>query len=99
MPRSTQALRISTVGIRGIVGAGLIMDFAAAFGTFLETAGPVIIGRDPRASGRMIREGVVAGLLARGHDVIDLGIVSTPVVQHAIGRLDAAGGISIDAAS
>jgi len=81
------------------VGAGLIMDFAAAFGTFLETAGPVIIGRDPRASGRMIREGVVAGLLARGHDVIDLGIVSTPVVQHAIGRLDAAGGISIDAAS
>jgi phosphomannomutase len=101
LPRSTQALRISTVGIRGIVGAGLtaghIMDFAAAFGTFLETAGPVIIGRDPRASGRMIREGVVAGLLACGHDVIDLGIVSTPVVQHAIGRLDAAGGISIGA--
>ncbi len=39
----------------------------------------------------------MAGLLACGHDVIDLGVVSTPVIQHAIRRLDAAGGISIGA--
>jgi phosphomannomutase len=45
----------------------------------------------------MIREGVVAALLACGHDVIDLGLVSTPVIQHAIRRLGAAGGISIGA--
>src|SRR5207302_1538628 len=70
---------------------------AAAFGTFLEPKRPVLIGRDPRASGLMIREGVAAALLACGHDVIDLGIVSTPVLQHAIRRLDAAGGISIGA--
>ena len=56
-----------------------------------------MLGRDPRASGVMIREGVVAGLLACGHDVIDLGIAPTPVIQHAIRRLDAAGGISIGA--
>src|SRR5260370_29872520 len=96
-----KALRISTVGIRGIVGAGItaaqVMDFAAAFGTFLDPKKAVVIGRDPRASGAMIREGVVAALLACGHDVADLGIVSTPVLQHAIRRLDAAGGISIGA--
>ena len=94
-------LRISTVGLRGIVGSGLtaahVVDFAAAFGAFLEPKGAVVIGRDPRASGVMMREGVVAALLACGHDVIDLGIVSTPVLQHAIRRFDAAGGISIGA--
>lgn len=95
------ALRISHVGLRGIVGQGLtathVMEFAAAFGTFLEPGRPVVLGRDPRLSGNMIREGVVASLLACGHDVIDLGVVSTPVVQHAIQRLDAAGGIAISA--
>ena len=99
--RSPEQLRISTVGLRGVVGTGLtsahVMDFAAAFGTLLESAAPVIIGRDPRASGIMIREGVIAALLACGHDVIDLGIVSTPVLQHSISRLEAAGGISIGA--
>jgi len=98
VPRS---LRISQVGLRGVIGAGLtathVLDFATAFGTFLESAGPVIIGRDPRASGVMIRHGVIAGLLACGHDVIDLGVVSTPIVQHAIRRLDASGGVSIGA--
>ena len=97
-PRS---LRISHVGLRGVVGSGMtaghVLDFSSAFGTFLEARGPVIIGRDPRASGAMIRHGVVAGLLACGHNVTDLGVVSTPVVQHAIRRLDAAGGISIGA--
>ena len=73
------------------------MDFAAAFGTFLVSTGPVVIGRDPRASGIMIREGVIAALLACGRDVIDLGVVSTPVLQHSISRLEAAGGISIGA--
>lgn len=96
-----EQLRISAVGLRGVVGAGLtaahVMDFGAAFGSFLEAKGPVAIGRDPRASGIMIREGVIAALLACGHDVVDLGVVSTPVVQHSINRLEAAGGISIGA--
>ena len=100
MPGS-KALRISNVGLRGVVGSGMtaahVMDFAAAFGAFVESGRPVLIGRDPRASGLMIREGVAAALLACGHDVIDLGVVSTPVLQHAIRRLDAAGGVSIGA--
>lgn len=95
-------LRISHVGLRGVVGPGgltaaHVLDFAAAFGTFLEPGGPVVIGRDPRSSGAMLREGVIAGVTACGHDVVDLGIVSTPVIQNAIRRLDAAGGISIGA--
>jgi phosphomannomutase len=96
-----RGLRISQVGLRGVVGNGLtathIVDFAAAFGTLLPERGRVIIGRDPRASGAMLREGVVAALIAGGHDVVDLGIVSTPVIQHSIRRLEAAGGISIGA--
>ncbi len=95
------ALRISHVGLRGVVGHGLtaahVLDFAAAFGAFLEPRCPVIIGRDPRASGEMLRQGVIAGLLASSHDVIDLGVVSTPVIQHAIRRHGAGGGISIGA--
>jgi phosphomannomutase len=101
MTRAGLSLRISQVGLRGIVGAGLTanhaLDFAAAFGTFLEPGGCVIIGRDPRASGAMLREAVVAGLMACGRHVIDLGLASTPVIQHAIRRHDAAGGVSIGA--
>jgi phosphomannomutase len=102
MPRQpVQTLRISHVGLRGIVGAGLsaahVIDFAAAFGTWLEPGGAVVVGRDPRASGVMIREGVLSALLACARDVIDLGVAPTPVIQHAIRRLDAAGGISIGA--
>ncbi len=93
-------VRISEVGLRGIVGSGLsaehVLDFASAFGTFLGP-GAVIVGRDPRASSVMLREGVVAGLLACGRETIDLGLVSTPVLQHAIRRHSAAGGISIGA--
>lgn len=99
--RAAKSLRISHVGLRGVVGSGMtaahVIDFASAFGTFLESRAPVVIGRDPRASGAMVREGVIAALQATGHDVVDLGLVSTPVIQHTIRRLDAAGGISIGA--
>ncbi len=98
--RGGNQLRISHVGLRGVVGSGMtaahVLDFACAFGTFLGP-GPVVVGRDPRASGTMIREGVIAGLTACGHDVISLGIVSTPVIQQTIRRVGAAGGISIGA--
>jgi phosphomannomutase len=96
-----RSLRISQVGLRGVVGAGMtaahVLDFASAFGTFLEPGRCVVVGRDPRTSGLMVREGVVAALLACGKDVMDLGIVPSPVIQHTIRRLDAAGGISIGA--
>ena len=96
-----RALRISSVGLRGIVGEGLtaahVVDFASAFGTLVEPGRPLFLGRDPRASGLMIREGVLAALTACGHEVVDLGIVSSPTIQHTIRRHDGAGGISISA--
>ena len=95
------SLRISTVGVRGIVGPGLkahhALEFAAAFSVLLDRSEPVLIARDPRASSVMLREGIVSSLLASGRDVIDLGLASTPVLQHAIQRINAAGGISIGA--
>src|SRR5579864_9665138 len=98
---AARSLRISHVGLRGVVGSGMtaahVLDFAAAFGTFLERGHGVVLGRVPRASGVMIREGVLAALLACGRNVIDLGIMPTPVIQHTIRRLDAAGGVSIGA--
>jgi phosphomannomutase len=102
MARETaKSLRISQVGLRGVVGGGMtaahVLEFASAFGTFLDAGKGVVVGRDPRASGIMIREGVIAALLACGRDVIDLGVMPTPVIQHTIRRMDAAGGISIGA--
>ncbi len=96
-----ERLRISHVGVRGVVGEGLtaahVLDFAAAFGTFLGGRGEVVVARDPRSSGIMIREGVVSSLLACGHSVVDLGVAPTPVLQHEIRRRSAAGGVSIGA--
>jgi len=95
------ALRISQVGVRGIVGPGLtashVLEFVAAFAAYLVEDGPVVLARDPRASGLMIREGALAVLLASGRDVVDLGIASTPVVQHTIRRIGAPAGVSIGA--
>ncbi len=71
--QAANSLRISQVGLRGVVGSALtaahVLDFAAAFGTFLEPGGAVVIGRDPRASvAWMMREGLagwIAGQRAR----------------------------------
>jgi phosphomannomutase len=96
----TDQLMISTSGIRGIVGAGLdpvnAMQFASAFGTYLRK-GRVVVGRDPRPSGQMLKMAVIAGLRGVGIDVIDIGIVPTPTVEIAVVGLSAAGGTCITA--
>ncbi|MBX7150296.1 phosphoglucosamine mutase [bacterium] len=91
---------ISVSGIRGIVGEGLtpeiITKYASAFGTWAN-GGKIVIGRDSRVSGEMVRMAVVAGLLATGCRVIDIGIVSTPTTEIAVKNLKAYGGIAITA--
>jgi phosphomannomutase len=91
---------ISVSGIRGIVGEGLtpevITAYAAAFGTFCE-GGKVIVGRDNRTTGEMVRHAALAGLLAVGCDVVDLGVVPTPTIQIAVEKAKATGGISFTA--
>ena len=93
-------LIVSVSGIRGIVGQGLTcasaMAFASALGTYLQ-GGRVVLSRDSRPSGRMLRHAVLAGLIEAGCEVVDLGIAPTPTVGLAVSRLEAAGGLQISA--
>lgn len=93
-------LKIGIGGVRGIVGEAftpeLAVGFAQAFGTYLD-AGRILVCRDTRPSGPMVRAAVVAGLLAAGCEVIDLGVCPTPGLQLAVRWLGAHGGISITA--
>jgi phosphomannomutase len=93
-------LKIGVSGVRGVVGEtftpDLVVGFAQAFGTYLEP-GRVLVCRDTRPSGPMVASAVVAGLLATGCDVVDLGICPTPSLQLAVPWLGADGGISITA--
>ena len=91
---------ISVSGIRGIVGEGLtpelLVDFAAAAGTFYGQ-GKVMVGRDSRQTGEMVKAAVSSGLMAVGCHPLDLGICPTPTVQLAVQESDAVGGIVITA--
>ncbi|MCS7223825.1 MAG: phosphoglucosamine mutase [Armatimonadetes bacterium] len=91
---------ISVSGIRGIVGQSLFADdalkWAMAYGT-LKRPGPVLIARDTRTSGPMLRSAVEAGLLAVGCQVIDLGIQPTPTLQLAVPHWKARGALAITA--
>jgi phosphomannomutase len=93
-------LIVSVSGIRGIVGASLTPEpalaFAAALGTYTQ-GGRVVLSRDGRPSGAVLRHAVLAGLLGAGCDVADLGVAPTPTVGLAVRRLQAAGGIQITA--
>lgn len=93
-------LMVSISGIRGVVGEGLdpelIVRYAAAFGTYCG-GGRVVVGRDTRPTGRMVRQAVFAGLTATGCEVVDVGVVPTPTVAVMVEELEAAGGICITA--
>jgi phosphomannomutase len=94
------SLKIGISGVRGVVGETLtpelVVGFAQAFGTYLDP-GRILVCRDTRSSGPMVRAGVLAGLLSAGCEVIDLGICPTPSLQLAVKWLQAEGGISITA--
>ena len=93
-------LKIGITGVRGIVGETftpeLAVEFAESFGTYLDR-GRILVCRDTRPSGPMIRSAVLAGLLAAGCEVVDLGVCPTPSMQLAIKWLKAEGGIAITA--
>ena len=93
-------LIVSVSGIRGIVGQGLTPEAALAFAAALGTAtggGRIVLSRDGRPSGAMLRHAVLAGLLGVGCEVQDLGVTPTPTCGLAVRRLQAAGGIQITA--
>lgn len=91
-------LRLASFGVRGFVGQSLtprvVMDYAAAFGTFAD-GGRVLLGRDTRYSSPMIHAAVTASLLSCGCEVLDFGLCPTPVLQFSVRRHQAAGAVSI----
>lgn len=81
----TRILSIS--GLRGIIGDGLdpeyIVRFAAAVGTLAQRAAGdqqplVVVSRDGRATGEMVKHAAISGLLATGCRILDLDIATTP---------------------
>jgi phosphomannomutase/phosphoglucomutase len=87
--------------IRGIVGTTLDADIARkiglAFGAAVRAKGEskVVIGRDGRLSGPELAAALAQGLQAAGVDVVDLGMVATPMVYFATHVLDARSGVMV----
>ncbi|MDP3131744.1 MAG: PDZ domain-containing protein [Burkholderiaceae bacterium] len=79
--------------IRGVVPTALNEDFAVAlgkaFGTAARAAGEttVAVGRDGRLSGPALSQGLMQGLAAAGIQVIDVGMVTTPMLYYAANTL------------
>jgi len=92
------SLMIGVSGIRGIVGTSLTPElltrFALAFGTYLE-GGRVVVARDTRTSGDMIKHSMLAGLLSAGCSIVDIHICPTPTASVMITQLAADGGVVI----
>lgn len=95
----------SISGIRGTIGGAPgdnltpvdIVKFTAAYATILGKGKKVIVGRDGRMSGEMVRNLVVNTLLGMGLHVIDLGLSTTPTVEMAVKFEGADGGIILTA--
>lgn len=100
----------SISGIRGTIGGRPgenltpidTVKFAAAYGTWLRSYSKksnlkVVIGRDARISGDMVRNLVGATLVGLGIDVIDLDLSTTPTVEIAVPLEKADGGIILTA--
>jgi len=102
----------SISGIRGTIGGSVgdtlnpldIVKFTSAYATFIagEVDGntiprQIIVGRDARISGDMVRNVVCGTLMGMGFDVIDIGLASTPTTELAVTMSKSAGGIIITA--
>ena len=93
-------LMVSISGIRGIIGDGLdpavLVKYTSAYADFCGR-GKIVLGRDGRITGEMVSNIVIGTLLAKGNDVIDIGICPTPTVLFNVKKLKAVGGIQLSA--
>src|SRR5687767_10963517 len=99
------ALIKSISGIRGTIGGKPgtaltpidVVKFTTAYASWIKNqdskSTKIVVGRDGRISGEMVRGLVVATLQSMGLDVIDLGLSTTPTVEMAVKLENAAGGI------
>jgi phosphomannomutase len=98
--RPIPTLKISISGVRGVIGESLtptlLTRFAQAFGTYVG-ARTIVIGRDPRTSGEMVKQAVIAGLLSSGCRILDIGMCPVPTIQLLVRHHRAHGGIAITA--
>ena len=94
----------SISGIRGTIGGRTgdtlnpldIVKFTTAYAQFIGGR-KVVVGRDGRMSGLMVRNVVVGTLMGMGYDVIDIGYATTPTTELAVRMAGADGGIIITA--
>lgn len=101
----------SISGIRGTIGGRTgdtlnpldIVKFASAYAIFIRNSrgdkccGKIVVGRDARISGDMVRNIVCGTLMGAGFDVIDIGLATTPTTELAVRMSGADGGIIITA--
>ena len=92
------SLMIGVSGVRGVIGRSLtpelVTRFSMAFGTYMKS-GTIVVGRDTRKSGAMVKHSVFAGLMASGCTIIDVGVATTPSCSLSIVDQKADGGIVI----
>ena len=94
----------SISGIRGTIGGRTgdtlnpldIVKFTTAYAQFIGGK-KIVVGRDGRISGLMVRNVVVGTLMGMGYDVIDIGYATTPTTELAVRMAGADGGIIITA--
>ena len=94
----------SISGIRGTIGGRTgdtlnpldIVKFTTAYATFIGGK-RIVVGRDGRISGPMVRDVVCGTLVGMGYEVIDIGLATTPTTELAVRWHQADGGIIITA--
>lgn len=100
----------SISGIRGTIGGhageGLnpldIVKFTSAYATLIrrsttKTSNKIVVGRDARISGEMVKNVVCGTLMGMGFDVLNIGLASTPTTELAVTMSGACGGIILTA--
>lgn len=100
----------SISGIRGTIGGKSgdtlnpldIVKFTSAYATLIRKTSPVksnkiVVGRDARISGEMVKNVVCGTLMGMGFDVVNIGLASTPTTEIAVTGEGADGGIILTA--
>lgn len=100
----------SISGIRGTIGGQTgdtlnpldIVKFTSAYATFIAQQNPgkklkIIVGRDARISGEMVKNVICGTLMGIGADVVNIGLATTPTTEFAVTMAEADGGIIITA--
>ena len=100
----------SISGIRGTIGGRAgntlnpldIVKFTSAYATLIRRttkveSNKIVVGRDARISGEMVKNVVCGTLMGMGFDVVNIGLASTPTTEVAVTMEGACGGIIITA--